>query len=227
LYDLKCGTSINLKVHATRKWYSETTFVYVESLVSLNSGTYVELPDIEDPKASAGKRDLVCFNSGTHVRGLDRGNSEDESDSGEEEEVEEEEEDEIAEGFRARPKSDDESRGTSPRNTCETLDKYDNYVEKYMDFKRRKLDLETRKLDFKIRVQENRQENQHMRMDTSKMNALQLKWWQMRANQIAEKCGVSDMSIVDVNNGKEEDKDRNDVEQEEDVKNSKKKAKMI
>ncbi|KAI3841730.1 hypothetical protein MKX03_032208, partial [Papaver bracteatum] len=99
---------------------------------------------------------------------------------------------------------------------------YNHYVENYMDLKRRKLDLETRKLNFKIRVQENR----HMSMDTSKMNALQLKWWQMRANQIAEKCRVSDMSIGEVNDDTEEDKDRNDVEQEKDVKNRKKKAKM-
>lgn len=66
-----------------------------------------------------------------------------------------------------------------------------------MDLKRRKLDLETRKIDFK-----------HMSMDTSKMNALQLKWWQVCANQIAERCRVSDMSVGDVNNDTEEDRPR-------------------
>ncbi|KAI3955263.1 hypothetical protein MKW98_020896, partial [Papaver atlanticum] len=190
--------------HANLIDYAATTFVYVESLVPLNSGTYIELPEIEDPK----------------------GNSEDEGGSEEEEEEGEEEEYEIAEGFPASPKSVNEARETSPRKSCETLARYNHYVENYMDLKRRKLELETRKLDFKIRVQENRQENQHMGMDTSKMNALQLQWWQMRANQIAEKYRVFDMSIGDVNDDKEEDKNRNDVEQEEDVKNSKKKAKM-
>ncbi|KAI3888716.1 hypothetical protein MKW92_031191, partial [Papaver armeniacum] len=45
LYDLKRGTSIYLKAHANRIKYAGTTFVYVESLVPLNSGTYVEMKD--------------------------------------------------------------------------------------------------------------------------------------------------------------------------------------
>ncbi|KAI3927100.1 hypothetical protein MKW92_048467 [Papaver armeniacum] len=177
LYDIKRGTSINLKANANRIQYAATSFVYVESLVTLNSGTYVELPEIEDPKATARKTDLDSLNSGTHVRGVDRGNSEDKGDSEEEEEEgeegeqdedeeeEKEENEEIAEGFLASPKSVYEARETSPQKSCETLDRYNHYVEKYMDIKRRKLDLETRKLDFKIRVQENHQENQHMSMD--------------------------------------------------------------
>ncbi|KAI3955229.1 hypothetical protein MKW98_020862, partial [Papaver atlanticum] len=50
LYDLKLGTSINVKTCA--KWDSlyATTFAYVESHVTLNSGTYVGLPEIEDYK---------------------------------------------------------------------------------------------------------------------------------------------------------------------------------
>ncbi|KAI3927098.1 hypothetical protein MKW92_048465, partial [Papaver armeniacum] len=123
---------------------------------------------------------------------------------------EEEAEKKIAEGFPVSPKLVDEARETSPEKTCEMLET-------------RKLDLETRKIELKIREQE----NQHMSMDTSKMNALQLKWWQTCAKEITEKHRVSDMSIVDVNDDKEaEDEDHNDVEQEEDIENRKKKAKM-
>ncbi|KAI3841991.1 hypothetical protein MKW92_045451, partial [Papaver armeniacum] len=151
-------------------------------------------------------------------------NYEDEGDS--EEEDEEGEEEESAEGFPASPKSVNEATETNSPESFEILDRYNHYVEKYMDLKSRKLDLETRKLDLekeKLDCKIREQENRHMSMDTAKMNALQLKWWQMRANQIAEKCRVSGMSTGDVN----DDKDRNYVQQEEDVGNRKKKAKMI
>ncbi|KAI3961766.1 hypothetical protein MKW92_043191, partial [Papaver armeniacum] len=49
-YDIKRGTSINLKSYAKQDSYFATTFAYVESLVPLNSGTYVGLPKIEDSK---------------------------------------------------------------------------------------------------------------------------------------------------------------------------------
>lgn len=49
LCDLRRGTSIYLKAHANRIKYAGITFVNVESLVPLNSGTYVE---IKDPKGS-------------------------------------------------------------------------------------------------------------------------------------------------------------------------------
>ncbi|KAI3853112.1 hypothetical protein MKX03_032261, partial [Papaver bracteatum] len=52
-----------------------------------------------------------------------------------------------------------------------------------------------------------------------------MKWWQMSANEIAEKHTVSDMSIGYVNNDKEEGENWNDVEQEEHIKNRRKKAK--
>ncbi|KAI3890543.1 hypothetical protein MKW92_025319 [Papaver armeniacum] len=128
LYDIKRGTSINLKDHANRISYSATTFVYVESLVPPNSGANVGLPEIEESRGSP-----------------------------------------------ASPESVNESRETSPQKSCEMYDKYNRYVETYMDLKRRKLDLETRKIDFK-----------HMSMDTSNMNALRLKWWQVCANRVAK-----------------------------------------
>ncbi|KAI3942341.1 hypothetical protein MKW92_041478, partial [Papaver armeniacum] len=50
LYDIKHGTSINLKDHANQIPYSATIFVYVESLVPPNSGTDVGLPEIEESR---------------------------------------------------------------------------------------------------------------------------------------------------------------------------------
>ncbi|KAI3948219.1 hypothetical protein MKX01_014818 [Papaver californicum] len=48
VYDIQHRTFINLKTHADRRdSYSATTFVYVESLVMLNSGTYVGPPEID------------------------------------------------------------------------------------------------------------------------------------------------------------------------------------
>ncbi|XP_026412483.1 F-box/kelch-repeat protein At3g23880-like [Papaver somniferum] len=47
LYDLKHGTSINLKAYANWGWYFSVTFAYVESLLPLNSGTYVGQREIE------------------------------------------------------------------------------------------------------------------------------------------------------------------------------------
>ncbi|KAI3961767.1 hypothetical protein MKW92_043192, partial [Papaver armeniacum] len=125
----------------------------------------------------------------------------------------EDNDDEDAEGFPLRPKSVSGAMETSPEKSCEV----------YMDLKRRKLDLETRKLDFEIRAQEDR----HMSMDISKMHAIQLKWWHMRANEIAEKRKVSDMSTGDINDENLEDEGCNDVEQEEDMHSRKKKAKMM
>ncbi|KAI3882531.1 hypothetical protein MKX03_017794, partial [Papaver bracteatum] len=40
LHDIKRGTSMNFKAHPKRESYYATTFVYVESLVTLNSGAY-------------------------------------------------------------------------------------------------------------------------------------------------------------------------------------------
>ncbi|RZC82061.1 hypothetical protein C5167_044641 [Papaver somniferum] len=217
LYDLKHQTTINIKAHnANGDWYAATTFVYVESLVPLNSGTYVWQQETED------------FEAGT--RAVNRGHS---VEAGVEEEdiaegfpaspktfdddSEEGAEEKVAEGFPVSPKLVDEARETSPEKTCEMLE-----IRK-LDLETRKMDLETRTIELKIREQE----NQHMSMDTSKMNALQLKWWQTCAKEITEKHRVSDMSIVDVNDDKEaEDEDHIDVEQEEDIENRKKKAKM-
>ncbi|KAI3971379.1 hypothetical protein MKX01_008223 [Papaver californicum] len=47
LYDIKLGTSINLKAYANWGWYFNATFVYVERLLPLNSGTYVGQREIE------------------------------------------------------------------------------------------------------------------------------------------------------------------------------------
>ncbi|KAI3832448.1 hypothetical protein MKX03_020682, partial [Papaver bracteatum] len=58
------------------------------------------------------------------------------------------------------------------------------------------------------------------------MHAIQLEWWHMRANEIAEKRKVPDMSIGDINDEKIEDEGCNDVEKEEDMHRRKKKAKM-
>ncbi|KAI3930224.1 hypothetical protein MKW92_048928 [Papaver armeniacum] len=181
LFGLKLGTSVNLKAYAKQDSFNATSFVYVESLVALNSGTYVgqvdkdlendyESEDVDSANDTGTKRerlqrwvhaagaartvDLDSTNSGAHV---ERGDSKDDNDS--------------VQG----PKSVNEARETSPQESC---DKYNHYVEEYMDLKRRKLDLETRKLELK-----------HMSMDTSKMNALQLKWWQMGAEEIAQKRG--------------------------------------
>ncbi|KAI3832446.1 hypothetical protein MKX03_020680, partial [Papaver bracteatum] len=124
------------------------------------------------------------------------------------------EEEETRAGFPISLKSGNEARDTSHVNSCELLDSYGRYLQESINLKKRKLDLETRKFDFEIPVEENR----HMSMDTTKMNALQLKWCQMRANQIAEKYRVSYMmSIGDVNEAKEE----------EDMENKKKKAKLM
>ncbi|XP_026384462.1 F-box/kelch-repeat protein At3g06240-like [Papaver somniferum] len=41
LFSLKLGTSTNLKAYAKQDSFNATSFVYVESLVALNSGTYV------------------------------------------------------------------------------------------------------------------------------------------------------------------------------------------
>lgn len=97
LYDIKRGTSINLKDHANQISYSATTFVYVESLVPLNSGTDVGIPEIEDSRDGARSARTIArdrLTSGTHVRKVDREDSEDDDDDSEEEEEEEEGEEE-------------------------------------------------------------------------------------------------------------------------------------
>ncbi|RZC55964.1 hypothetical protein C5167_014812 [Papaver somniferum] len=195
LFGLKLGTSANLKAYAKQDSFNATSFVYVENLVALNSGTYVgqvdegsgndnESEDVDSANDTGTKRerpqkwvhaastrtvDLDSTNSGAHV-------SKDDNDLVEEEGKE----DEMAEGFPASPKSVNEARETNPEKS---RDRYNDYVEEYMDLKRRKLDLETRKLDMK-----------HMNMDTSKMNALQLKWCKWVLKRLLKSAG-SDMSI--------------------------------
>ncbi|XP_026460925.1 probable ATP-dependent RNA helicase ddx56 [Papaver somniferum] len=273
LYDIKRAASINLKAHDDCDSYSYTTSVFAESLVSLNSGTYVgqhdddpedeDSEDDDDPEdeydddsedqdseddddskedgqeddddseeevqeddddskedeqeddddseeevqeddddsdeeeqedeaietkrkrlrigGSSRAIDLGRLNSGTHVKGVERGDSEVENLK----DHDDTEEEETREGK--------EARDTGHANSCELLDSYGRYLQESINLKRRKLDLETRKMDFEIRVEENR----HMSMDITKMNALQLKWWQMRANQIEEKRSISYMSIGD------------------------------
>ncbi|KAI3961765.1 hypothetical protein MKW92_043190, partial [Papaver armeniacum] len=161
---------------------------------------------------------LDRLNSGTHVGVVERGNSkiedlEDDDDDSEEEDT--------GTGLPISLNSGNEAKDIGHLNSCELLDSYGRYLQESINLKRRKLDLETRKFDFEIRVEESR----HMSMDTTKMNALQLKWWQMRANQIEEKHRISHMSIGDVDDDKDED--RNDVEQEEGMENRKKKTKMM
>ncbi|KAI3837796.1 hypothetical protein MKX03_017187 [Papaver bracteatum] len=88
------GTSINLKVHPKRDSYYVTTFVYLESLVMLNSGTYVADPDIERKRlqrlASARTVDLHGISSSAHVGG-EGADSKGDDDSEDEEEGKEEE----------------------------------------------------------------------------------------------------------------------------------------
>ncbi|KAI3837742.1 hypothetical protein MKX03_008349 [Papaver bracteatum] len=186
-------------LYAKQDSFYATSFVYVESLVALNSGTYVGEVDEdsendyesegegEDEANDTGAKrerpqrwvhaagaartvDLDSTNSGAHV---ERGDSKDDNDSEQEEEGEEGEE--MRNGVPASPKPVNEATETSPEKS---RDKYNHYVEEYMDLKRRKLDLQTKELELK-----------HMSLDTSKMNALQLKWWQMGAEEIAQKRG--------------------------------------
>ncbi|XP_026413588.1 F-box/kelch-repeat protein At3g06240-like [Papaver somniferum] len=77
MYDLKRGTSINLKAHDDFDSYSSTTSIYVESLVSLDSSTYVGQDDQSEGKESESDDDS------------EEEDSEDDDDSEEEEQGEE------------------------------------------------------------------------------------------------------------------------------------------
>ncbi|XP_026460139.1 F-box/kelch-repeat protein At3g06240-like isoform X1 [Papaver somniferum] len=60
LYDIQRGTSTNLKTHADQhNSFAASTFVYVESLVMLNSGTYVGPPEIDSEEGSEENDDDV------------------------------------------------------------------------------------------------------------------------------------------------------------------------
>ncbi|KAI3836920.1 hypothetical protein MKW98_005253 [Papaver atlanticum] len=129
LYDLKRGTSINLKAHDDFDSYFSTTSVYVESLVSLDSGTYVGQDDQSEDEESESDDDS------------EEEDSEDDDDSEEEEQEEEEDIEMKRERLRRWEKYGIPCMNTGDVNDGKEEDEYCNGVEEDMENKKKKAKL--------------------------------------------------------------------------------------
>ncbi|KAI3833565.1 hypothetical protein MKX03_004462 [Papaver bracteatum] len=129
LYDLKSGTSINFKAHDDFDSYSCTTSVYVESLVSLDSGTYVGQDDHHSEDEDSESDD-----------DSEEEDSEDDDDS-EEEEQEEEDTELKRERLRRREKYGIPCMNIGDVNDGKEEDEDYNSVEEDIENKKKKAKL--------------------------------------------------------------------------------------